>query len=73
MERCKGIVIIFTSSKENEYKYIIGSKTEDVKELGKELNNSFNGRGGGSKNMVQGSLIGNEKDIKPFINSKIQL
>mgnify|MGYP001384012594 FL=1 len=73
MERCKGIVIIFTSSKENEYKYIIGSKTEDVKELGKELNNSFNGRGGGSKNMVQGSLIGNEKDIKAFINSKIQL
>ncbi|ROR29269.1 alanyl-tRNA synthetase [Mobilisporobacter senegalensis] len=73
MERCSGIVIIFTGSDEAGYKYIIGSKTEDVRNIGKELNEAFGGRGGGSKDMVQGSVVGNQEDIKEFIMKKIDL
>lgn len=73
MERCTGIVAIFIGSNENGFKYIIGSKTEDVRTIGKEINESFNGRGGGSNDMVQGSIIGSKEKIKEYMKAKILL
>lgn len=73
IERCSGFAALFTGSNEAGYKYIIGSKTMDVKNLGKELNEVFGGRGGGSKEMVQGSIIGKQEDIQAFIREKFNL
>lgn len=50
-----------------EYRYILCAKTIDVRPLGTALNKNFQGRGGGSKEMVQGSLTGRKDDIADFI------
>lgn len=68
ISRCTGIVSLFSGSDQTGYRYIIGSKDYDVRPLGKQLNESFQGRGGGSKEMVQGSLDGEKNNIELFVN-----
>ena len=51
------------------YRYVIGSRMADVRPLCKSLNGRFSGRGGGKPEMVQGSLAGEEKEIRSFIES----
>ena len=50
------------------YRYCIASRTVDLQALAKELNGTFNGKGGGRGEMIQGSLAGNEDEIKDFLN-----
>jgi len=57
---------VFTGTDEAGYRYVIGSKTEDVRPLGKSLNEAFSGRGGGKPEMVQGSLGGTEEEIRRY-------
>ena len=49
---------------EGNYRYVIGSKTADTREIAKALNNRFNGRGGGKPDMVQGSIFGEEISVR---------
>ena len=63
MERCCGICGAFIGNDENGYHYILGSKTMDVREIAKQLNAQFGGKGGGKPQMVQGSLNGRRKEI----------
>lgn len=76
--RRNGIIGIFTPSvKEGtavsgsgeflEYRYVLCAKDMDVRPLGTELNKSFQGRGGGSREMVQGSITGCQEEIEEFI------
>ncbi|WMJ88143.1 alanyl-tRNA editing protein [Anaerocolumna sp. MB42-C2] len=69
LEFCKGICAVFTTTDDQEYKYVLASKTMDVRPLGKSLNETFGGKGGGSKEMVQGSVRGKKEDIEAFINN----
>jgi alanyl-tRNA synthetase len=73
LERFSGICGVFTSLNDYEYKYILCSKSTDVSILGKELNVGFQGKGGGSKEMIQGSIIGNKEDIQNFISSRFRI
>jgi alanyl-tRNA synthetase len=66
-ERCQKVCYIFTSTAQDEYKYVAASKTMDVRTIATELNQTFHGRGGGSKEMVQGSLTGTKEAIEHFI------
>lgn len=50
------------------YRYCITSKTVDLAALAKNLNSTFNGKGGGRGEMIQGSLAGTEEEIKDFLN-----
>lgn len=63
-------VAMFVGSDKDGYRYIIAKKdeTEDfsLKALAKELNEAFDGRGGGSEKMVQGSLKGQREAIELF-------
>ena len=52
------------------YRYVIGSKTLDMRLLVKELNSQFQGRGGGKPEMVQGSLFGDEESLRGWIQEK---
>ena len=38
----------------------------DIRDLGKKLNERFQGRGGGKPGMIQGSLTGEEEEVKAF-------
>jgi alanyl-tRNA synthetase len=68
MERCKGLCAVFTSEDNNSYKYILVSKSIDVRPYAKQINETFDGKGGGSKEMVQGSLTGNKEMLEEFMS-----
>lgn len=69
MERCNGICGAFLGNDEKGYHYILGSSSMDVREAAKKLNESFNGKGGGKPQMVQGSLLGQETEIRRMLES----
>lgn len=59
-----GIAAVFVRNSKDGYRYVIGSKSMDVRAITKGLNEKFKGRGGGKPEMVQGSLFGNESEIR---------
>ena len=67
MEKCDGICGAFIGTDEKGYHYILGSKTKDVREIAKKLNERFYGKGGGKPQMVQGSLAGREAEIDSML------
>lgn len=67
MERCSGICGAFMGTDEGGYRYILGSRTVNLREFAKELNSRFQGKGGGKPEMVQGSLTGARAEIAQMI------
>ncbi|MBS6396338.1 MAG: hypothetical protein KH452_04180 [Clostridiales bacterium] len=67
MERCEGICGAFVGTDESGYRYILGSRTVDLRTFSRELNSRFQGKGGGRPEMVQGSLTGREQEIREMI------
>lgn len=67
LERNTGVCAVFTKTQENGYRYVIGSRSEDVRSLCHSLNERFHGRGGGRPEMVQGSLNGIKEEIYKFV------
>ena len=64
LEKNIRVAVVFAGNDTDGYRYVMGSKTTDVRPLAKELNGQFQGRGGGKPEMVQGSLCGEEVKIK---------
>lgn len=64
LERGAEICLVFAGDDASGYRYVIGSRTKDVRPVGKMLNEAFHGRGGGKPEMVQGSLSGTEEEIR---------
>ncbi len=64
---CTGIACVFTGNDTTGYRYILGSSREDVRPLCKKLNETFQGKGGGKPEMVQGSLNGAAKAIQELL------
>jgi alanyl-tRNA synthetase len=69
LERGIGIAAVFAGNEKDGYRYVIGSKEADTRVLAKKLNEKFHGRGGGKPEMVQGSLSGNEMEIREELES----
>lgn len=61
------VAAVFSSVSEGEYKYALGSQAVDVRSIGTRLNAVFNGRGGGQKALVQGTVFASEEEIKAFM------
>lgn len=61
---------VFAGEEEAGYRYVIGSKEEDVRALAKELNQELEGRGGGKPEMVQGSVKATADQICSFMERK---
>lgn len=57
---------VFHFPKEGECRYVIGSKTLDVRPLNQRLLQEIPGKGGGKKEMVQGSLTASPEEIRQF-------
>ena len=68
MEKCDGVCGAFIGTDDGGYHYVLGSKTVDMREFSKKLNEMFHGKGGGKPQMVQGSLTGSAKEIQEFIS-----
>lgn len=67
LERGACICAVFAGTDKDGYRYVIGSRSEDIRGLGKKLNEQFDGRGGGKPEMVQGSLTGTEEAVREFL------
>lgn len=70
MEICSGICGAFVGTDETGYRYILGSRTVDLREFVKELHRRFQGKGGGKPEMVQGSLVGKRDEIERMIRQQ---
>ena len=53
---------------EEDCQYVIISKSEDLRAAAKSLSETFAGKGGGSKEMIQGSLHGSAEQIISFLH-----
>ncbi len=53
-------------------RYVIGSRDIDVRPLAKDLNSTFQGRGGGKAGMVQGTAVGEEDEIRKWFLEKAE-
>jgi alanyl-tRNA synthetase len=60
---------VFAETGTNQYRYVIGSKSVDVRSFAKMLNEKFAGRGGGKPEMVQGSVSGAAEVIKEAVEA----
>lgn len=69
-ERC-GVAAVLSGSEREGWKYAVGSARGDVRPLGRELNAAFSGRGGGSPELVQGTLSGSREEIDTFFRSRV--
>lgn len=67
LSRGAAVCAVFAGTKDSGYRYVIGSHTEDVRPLCRQLNETFAGRGGGKAEMAQGSLNGSEEEIRMFL------
>lgn len=63
------ISLAISEDAENVWKFALGSQTQDIRALGKQLCEAFEGRGGGKSGMVQGSLYGSEQKIVAFLQT----
>ena len=69
MEKCSGVCAVFCGSAERGYKYIIGSRSMDLRSVSKTINTAIGGRGGGRPEMIQGSASGTKAEIEEFFKS----
>ena len=65
MEKAGGVCAAFTG-KEGDWKYIIGSRTQDLRSMAKEINAAIGGRGGGRPEMIQGSCTASRQEIEAY-------
>nr|WP_294525581.1 alanine--tRNA ligase-related protein [uncultured Blautia sp.] len=66
LQTCGGRCAVFSSSADGSYKYAMGEKDGDLRQLTKDMNSALNGRGGGKPFFVQGSVQAGEDQIRDF-------
>ena len=67
VNKCGGIAAVFSGNDEAGYRYIIGSKTVDLRAKAAEINKAIGGRGGGKSEMIQGSCTLDAKSIRDYV------
>lgn len=65
LESCGGICAVFSGT-EDSYKYALGAKNGDLRELVRALNAALQGRGGGKPGFAQGSVQASRAAIEAF-------
>ena len=70
LEAGHSVCAVFHGNDSEGYRYVIGSRTQNMRELVKEFNAAFNGRGGGKPEMVQGTARGCESEMRMWILEK---
>ncbi len=71
LEEKKGkTVLALSGNQDNGFVYIVGSQSEDMRLLSKELNGALSGRGGGSTQMAQGTFFADEETLCNVLKEK---
>lgn len=66
MPKCGGICAAFSGTDEDGYKYVMGSSLHDLRAEAREINTALSGRGGGTPEMIQGSVNAKSEDIRRY-------
>ena len=66
------VCAVFSGGTDDNYRYVIGSRSVNLRELVRELNEKFQGRGGGKPEMVQGSLKGEQEELRVWMKEKVR-
>ena len=69
VETHEGVCGVFVGTDDNGYNFIIGSKTVNCKDVAAKLREELAARGGGSVQMIQGSVSATEENIKRVLVS----
>ena len=72
LEKKRKLCAVFSGNDAAGYRYVIGSRDVDVRNMAKELNAAFEGRGGGRPEMVQGTVRGTEEELQNWILRKAE-
>lgn len=72
LERGHALCAVFCGNTDAGYRYVIGSKSLDMRRLSKEMNAAFTGRGGGKPEMAQGVLQGKKEEIEAWLQEKVR-
>ena len=68
LEEHKGkTVLALSGNSERGFLYVMGSQSEDMRLLSKELNTKLSGRGGGSPQMAQGTFFADEASVSAIL------
>ncbi|MDO4555705.1 MAG: DHHA1 domain-containing protein [Lachnospiraceae bacterium] len=71
LEKKIGIAAVFSGNEETGYRYVIGSRSQDMRQLAKKFNQLCDGRGGGKPEMVQGQTASSKEKIENFFQTEI--
>lgn len=63
--KCRGFAAVF-AGEDGAYSYCLGCPGGDLRQLGKDLNQTLNGRGGGKPDFQQGSVAADRQAILDF-------
>lgn len=67
-ERCGGLCGVFSGSDQSGYRYVLGSKTVDLRAKAKEIHQALGGKGGGQPTMIQGSIPAARAEIEAYFS-----
>ena len=65
-ERCGGAAAVLSGGEKTGYRYAIADPSGDARPFAKELSGLFSGRGGGPKELVQGSAAGGREELERY-------
>lgn len=66
--KCGGLSAVFFPGADGSLRYIIGSRSIDLRKAAKAINTGISGRGGGKPEMIQGSAVAPFEEIKCFLD-----
>ena len=69
MQKTPGVCAAF-SGRDGDWKYVMGSRTEDLRKLAGEINAALGGRGGGRPEMIQGSCSASRAEIEAYFRQR---
>ena len=69
MEKCGKLACVVCGSDDEGWRYIIGSKSIDLRKNTKAINSAIEGRGGGKEMMIQGRAMGKKNIIEENIKT----
>ena len=69
METCGGLCAVFCGNDKEGYRYAIGEKNGDLRDMIKQMNQELSGRGGGKPFFVQGSVAAGKEKIENFFKT----
>lgn len=69
VKKCGGVAAVFSGSDDTGFRYIIGSRSVDLRSAAKEINAAISGRGGGRPEMIQGNCTARAETIQKFLSN----